>query len=450
MSRFPILTRLTVAFALAMLVMLSAAAAFVALRLRADLDDRINASLDARATAAAAAIQQDHSRVESVPLDDPEETFVQVLDLNGAVLAQVGTAASPSVTTADIARAGVEPRFVLERDVAGVDGRARILVQTQGAGPDRVVIATGQSLIDRDEAVASVLRSFGWGGLASVVLASIVGYAVARGGLAPVEAMRLRAESITLSGAPDTLPLPRAQDQLFRLGQTLNEMLARNSESFERERRFVADASHEIRTPLAVIRTELEAALYAGHLPPEARAALVAAHDECLRLGRLADDLLVLARVADGHLPLRPRNLDLGNAIAAVRDLFADSAAEQGRFVAIEIPPGLSVMADPDRLRQLITNLMDNALRHGSGSITATAQPVEGGAQLTIVDQGPGLADAYADHAFERFSRGNTSRPRQGAGLGLSLVSAIAEAHGGRAWVSTSAPRSVRVWLPGP
>jgi two-component system, OmpR family, sensor kinase len=226
-------------------------------------------------------------------------------------------------------------------------------------------------------------------------------------------------------------------------------MLARNSESFERERRFVADASHEIRTPLAVIRTELETALLAGQLPSETRSALTAAHAECLRLVRLADDLLVLARVADGHLPLRLCDVELRSAVTSVRDLYADNAAEQGRFIAIDIPPDLVVRADPDRLRQLITNLMDNALRHGSGVITASAQPVVDGAELTILDQGPGLSAEFADRAFERFSRGESFRPREGAGLGLSLVSTIAHAHGGRAWVTTSTPRTVRVWLPG-
>ena len=138
------------------------------------------------------------------------------------------------------------------------------------------VAAVGQSLDDRDETLGNLVASFALGGPIAVVIASLIGYTLAAAGLRPVEAMRRRAQQVSLSHEHAPLPLPAARDEIRRLGETLNEMLDRLGRSFERERRFVADASHELRTPVAVIKTELEGALRAGGHDPEVREALVA------------------------------------------------------------------------------------------------------------------------------------------------------------------------------
>ena len=126
--------------------------------------------------------------------------------------------------------------------------------------------------------------------------------------------MRRRAREVSLTRAGERLPLPAARDEIRRLGETLNEMLDRLQRSFERERRFVADAGHELRTPVAVVKTELEGALRTGDYGPEVREALVAAVEECDRLAQLAEDLLVVARAAEGELPVRPEELDAAHA----------------------------------------------------------------------------------------------------------------------------------------
>ena len=147
-------------------------------------------------------------------------------------------------------------------------------------------------------------------------------------------------------------------------------MLGRLRRSFERERRFVADASHELRTPVAVIKTELEGALRAGGHDPQVRAALVAAVEECDHLAQLAEDLLVLARSEEGGLPVRPEPVRGARALTGVRDRFIDRAGEQGRddpsAGRIE---GVSIDADPLRMRQALGNFVDNALRYGEGEI---------------------------------------------------------------------------------
>ena len=245
---------------------------------------------------------------------------------------------------------------------------------------------------------------------------SLLGYALAAVGLRPVEAMRARAEGISLDGDPAPLPLPAARDEVHRLGETLNAMLDRLRRSYDRERRFVADASHELRTPIAVIKTELEGALRRRPADPDVREALSAAVDECDRLAQLAEDLLVVARAGDGALPVRPRPLEAAEVLEGVRLRFATRAAEHGREIGVEAPEGLALHADEQRLGQALGNLVDNALRHGVGEITLRARAAAGSVELEVADEGPGFAPELAGRAFERFARGDEARTRGGAG----------------------------------
>ena len=212
-------------------------------------------------------------------------------------------------------------------------------------------------------------------------------------------------------------------------------MLDRLSRSFERERRFVADASHELRTPVAVIKAELEGALRAGGHAPQVREALVASVEECDHLAQLAEDLLILARSSEGQLPVQPEPLALREQFERVARRFGDRAAERGRGITVDAGDEPSVYADELRLRQALGNLVDNALRYGQGEIVLRARRAGPGLALDVVDQGDGFTAGFAERAFERFARDELTRTRDGAGLGLSIVRAIAEAHGGRAEV---------------
>jgi signal transduction histidine kinase len=225
-------------------------------------------------------------------------------------------------------------------------------------------------------------------------------------------------------------------------------MLDRLRRSFERERRFVADASHELRTPVAVVKTELEGALHTGDLGPEVRAGLVAAIEECDHLAQLAEDLLVIARAGEGQLEVRREPLAVRPLLEAVRTRFADRARERGRDVRIDVGDGLRVRADELRLEQALGNLVDNALRYGEGEIVLSARGAAGGVELLTSDEGPGFAPNIADRAFERFARGDGARTRGGTGLGMAIVRAVAEAHGGSAAIVPGSGASVRLWLP--
>jgi two-component system, OmpR family, sensor kinase len=425
-SRLPIRVRLTIAFAAATTLVLIAAAAFVFFQLRADLDESIDATLQARATAVAT------GGAAAGNAGDDEDGLAQVQSPDGRVVDSAGGA-----------EGAVAPRSG-ERQVPGIDGTARVAVKRDG---DAIVVVE-QSLEDRDEVLAGLIAAFAIGGPLAVLVASLLGYALAGAGLRPVEAMRRRAGEISLAHDGERLPLPAAQDEVRRLGETLNEMLDRLRRSFERERRFVADASHELRTPVAVIRAELDAALRAGGHDEQVREALVAALEECDHLAQLAEDLLFVARAAEGELPIRREAVEVRPLLEGVRARFGDRAREHGRDLRVDGGDGLRVEADELRLRQALGNLVDNALRHGAGDIELRARPgaMDGAVELEVADHGPGFDPDLAGRAFERFTRGDAARTRGGTGLGLAIVRAIAEAHGGRAEIVDST--TVRLSLP--
>jgi signal transduction histidine kinase len=228
---------------------------------------------------------------------------------------------------------------------------------------------------------------------------------------------------------------------------TLNEMLARLESAFERERRFVADASHELRTPLALLRTELEVALRRPRPREELTAALRSAAEETERLVRLAEDLLLIARADEGALPIRPEVTPAVELLERVRGRFAARAAALGRELDVTPSNGLVVDADPARVEQALGNLVDNALQHGAGAVTLFARRIDDSVELHVTDEGGGFPPEFVERAFDRFSRADDARSERGSGLGLSIVTLIASAHGGRAHAANRPGGGADVWL---
>jgi signal transduction histidine kinase len=428
-----------------MVLVLAAAAVFVYLRLQSDLDEGVNATLEARVAAVRAA-----GDAAAGSPGEAEEGFAQLLSARGRVIETAGGADGPTLSRAEVRRvAAGGGKLEVERRAAGVEGTTRVIAEPADA-PAAAVVAAGQTLEDRDETLAGVAASFAVGGPIAVLAASLLGYLLASAALRPVEAMRGRAGEVSLTGDDERLPLPAAHDEIRRLGETLNEMLARLRESFERERRFVADASHELRTPLAVLKTELESALRGGPADAGLRESLQAAVEETDHLAQLAEDLLLVARAADGRLPLRPETIRVQELLDGTRHRFGDRARSQGRDVTVEAPVDLEASLDPLRARQALGNLVDNALRHGAGDIRLSARRRDGALEIDVADQGQGFSSELAPRAFERFARGDAARSRGGTGLGLAIVSAIAEAHGGSATIAASGGERtvVRLRLP--
>jgi two-component system OmpR family sensor kinase len=412
MSRLPIRLRLTLAFALAMAGVLAATGAFLYFRLAASLDEGIDENLEVLFEQAAADVQRGRPIGDTpIPAD---ERFIQVIAPDGRVL---------------------------ETTPRGFDGPARTLERPVVSPEGRVVVVVGASLEDRNETLRGFLAELLLIGPAALLVASLLGYALATAALRPVEAMRSEAAAISAAEPGRRLPLSRARDEIRRLGETLNAMLGRLEGALERERGFVADASHELRTPLALLKTELELAIRHPRSAGEHEQALRSAADETDRLIRLAEDLLVLARSDQGRLALRREPVAVAELLGNVARRFGGSVS------ARPAPDGLTLVGDEVHLAQALGNLVDNALRHGARAVELTAVSENGAVELHVLDDGPGFPPEFLPRAFERFSRPDEARSGAGAGLGLALAQAIAVAHGGSAAAANRSGRGADVWL---
>ena len=431
MSRVPIRLRLTFAFAVAMAIVLSATGAFVYFRVQVALDESVNESLSARLVDAGSVARRTgggHSYFE--------EGFTDISGPEG----QVGRL-PPEIV--ERARSGPVD---LDRSVF-FDARHRIrAIVAEGPGGRKNVIV-GASLEDRDEALRELLTQLLIVAPVALLLASLLGYWLARSALGPVEEMRVEAAAISGAEPGRRLPTSKARDEIARLAETLNAMLERLERAIERERSFVADASHELRTPLALLKTELELALRKPRAAPELEQALRSASAETDRLVRLAEDLLVLAQADDGRLPVRRDTVHVGDLLQSVRETFRSRTESAGRTIEADSADGITLDADRVRLEQALGNLVDNALRHGSGAVQLSAVGRDDHLELHVVDEGAGFPPDFLPHAFERFGRADEARTSGGAGLGLALAAAIAEAHGGTASAANRDTGGADVWL---
>ncbi|HJP66145.1 MAG TPA: ATP-binding protein, partial [Actinomycetota bacterium] len=432
---------------------LGAVGAFVYLRVGRDLLAQLDLGLSSRA----AVIESDlgHGRATTLAtpseLVDPDESFAQVLDQSGRVLVSSSEpTATPLVGPLELGSIGA-PTY-LTRSVARIDADpVRLLILPTHMTDRPAYLVVGATLGDRRDALRGLLVSLAIGGPAALLLASWAGWMVAGGALRPVERMRREAAAISASEPARRLPVPATGDELTRLGTTLNAMLDRLQESFERERRFVDDASHELRTPLSVLKMELELAGARSRTPEELEQALRNALAETDRLVRLAEDLLVLARTEHGRLPLRREPVSLADLLDRVCSSHRPRARSAGVQLNVVAVPEEPVAADPVRLRQAVDNLVDNALAltPPGGSVNVEAVREDGRVGIAVEDTGPGFDPRMLEEAFEPFARPTGRGARDGSGLGLAIVRAIAEAHGGEATAENrpGGGARVRIWL---
>jgi signal transduction histidine kinase len=379
---------------------------------------------------------------------DQGSGFAQVLDTGGRVVDATPQARSRALLSGAQLRVAQGRTLIIDRGpLPGLDQASRLLAAPVGVRGRRLVIVVGASLEDRNQALASLRNLLLIGGPIVLLLASLAGYALAAAALRPVERMRARAAAISAEEPGQRLPVAPAQDEVGRLGRTLNEMLARLEAALARERTFVADAGHELRSPLAILRTELELAVGRGRSAEELEAALVSAAEETDRLAQLAEDLLVIARSDQGRLPVRLTDVDAGDLLGGVRERFRRRAVEQGRVIEVAAPDGLHFQADPLRVEQALGNMVDNALRYGVGPVGLAAGERDGSVTLHVTDEGVGFAPDYIASAFERFTRADVARGRGGSGLGLAIVAAIAQAHHGTAGAENRSEGGADVWI---
>ena len=302
---------------------------------------------------------------------------------------------------------------------------------------DRVYVAQAAYVLSGVEKSLRTFRRVCLGALlAAAILALAGGYLLARRSLRPVGEIAQTARRIGARHLSQRIARSGSGDELDLLAGTLNEMLDRLEEHLRQVQQFTADASHELRTPLAALRGSTEVILSQARSADELRSVLEENMEHYTRLTRIADDLLLLARADVGRLPLARERIRLNQAVADVVDLYTPLAQERGIELKMLDGPEVWLDADGARLRQLLGNLLDNAVKYaGQGSrVSVELTRQAGSATIVVADDGPGIAPGDLPHVFERFYRADHSRREgvaAGAGLGLPICRTIARLHGG-------------------
>jgi heavy metal sensor kinase len=336
-----------------------------------------------------------------------------------------------------------EPRLLnLTLPVVGrqrsVEGRVRL-------GERNFSVRLLAPLEEADRELSSLLAALALAVPAALAAAAASGYALARKALAPVERLRRSTEAITAASLDRRLPVENARDELGRMAQTINAMIARLERSFAEVRRFTADASHELRTPLTAIRTEAEVALTRPLGEDDARQLVGSILEECGRLTRLTEQLLTLAREDAGVARPVPEPVDLASLVREVAEMMRPLAEARGLRLADETDGEVRARGEPARLRQVFFNAVDNAIKYtpAGGTITVRAARRGPGAVVTVTDTGEGIPPEHLPRVFDRFYRVDKARSREqgGAGLGLSIAKGIIESHGGRIALDSASGR---------
>lgn len=429
----PIRTRITLISAGLMAAVLTATGLFLFVRLKTDLRTVIDEGLDSRADVLIAGIGESATTSEGQNLLESEEAFAQILGRDGTVLESTPGLSGGPILPPNPLRGLAQPRYfeaIVATDEEPVTARLLAVPSDEG-----LVVVVGTSLEHQQEALVALIPLLLVGGPIALALVTAVVWVLTGAALRPVERMRAEAQALSLSEPGRRLHVPATRDEIARLGETLNELLGRLEEALDKERRFVDVASHELRTPLAVLKTELELALGSSRTRGELEAALISAAEESDTLSRIAEDLLVLARADRGRLPVSRTEVDLGELSGQVTEGFAARAAERRIEIEVRGGEGSVARADPLRVRQALSNVLDNALRHTppGGKVTINIGRDEDAFLLEVVDTGPGFRPDLLPVALEPFVRDEAARggAEGGAGLGLALVRAVAEAHGG-------------------
>jgi len=272
---------------------------------------------------------------------------------------------------------------------------------------------------------------------AGILLSALGGFWLSGKALGPVAEVTRLARDIEAHNLDQRLPAPAAHDEIGQLVATLNHMFARLEASFDAMKRFTADASHELRTPLATLRNTIDVVLDRPRSAEDQRLALVSIGEEVHRLQAIVEDLLLLARADAGRLVLRREPLDLALLASALADTYEAQCRERHLTLRVEAPGPANLLGDERWLCQVLSNLLDNALKFTppGGSIALDVADLGATIRLRVADSGHGIPEASLGRIFERFYQTEASRTgfeNRGAGLGLAIAAWIVQSHGGR------------------
>ncbi len=413
---------------------------------------RIDATLEFefRETAERIRKGKDVLDLETVPEAFHETYLLRLTDGDGRILVQNRELRGTAMPPADVL--GPAPTF---RGAAiGRLGTHRVLSAAVDGprGNEIVQIATSLDSYNREMAeLRGTLLTILPAGLLAAVAG---GYWLAGLALAPVQRMTATARRISAQNLRERIEAANPGDELGRLAETLNAMVGRLAETLDAMRRFTADASHELMTPLTAIRAEAEVALQSARSPAQHAEVLRSIVEEADRLTNLANRLLLLAREEAGTGPPAPGPVRLDEALREAAEHARPLAERAGVELRVEDLHASTIEADPDRLRQVFDNLLDNAVKYNrpGGSIVVRGRCASGRAIVEVADTGIGIPVEAQARVFDRFYRVDASRSRRegGSGLGLSIAKALVEGQRGRIQVESEPGRgsTFRVILP--
>jgi len=343
--------------------------------------------------------------------------------------------------------------------IHGERSRLRAYSRQFRVNNDSYLLIVLHSLHAENETLETIRLTFTWMILMGLLLAGTGGYFLARKSLAPAVAMGEHARRIGATNLHDRLPVLNANDELGQLATIFNDLLDRLDQSFERQRRFIADASHELRTPLAILRGEAEVAMsQPGREAEDYLESLEVLHEQTSRLIKIVEDLFTLTRADSGQYPLSPEDVYLEEVVADCAHSARTLAREKNIELSVDGSSECMVRGDSALLRRMILNLLDNAIKYTprGGRVDIACGAVGAGFEVHVKDTGPGIPKELQSRIFDRFFRADPARSRSGheggAGLGLSIALWIAQAHHGRLELSRSdaTGSDFAVFLPGP
>jgi heavy metal sensor kinase len=371
------------------------------------------------------------------------DRFIRVTRPDGSVLYASGSTSSFDPSKLPPLKAGAVHGDFVQKEMMEDGNRLMVTVKVVQANEGRRFLIESGGPMSPIETTLSHMRIWLLLGVPLLGLVAVGGGLILVGrALAPVERIANSAEQITLHNLSERLSLTNTGDELEHLSLALNRMIARLSEAIEQNRRFLADASHELRTPLAALRGELESVVEQARALPELSDRVGSALEEVDRLVKIVDALFAISRLDAGEAQQEQARFDLASLVASTTEQMSLLAEDKGVSVACNVQGSVHVDGDRARIKQVVVNLLDNAIKYTppGGSIKLDVSAREDKAVIEVADTGIGIPPNALPHIFERFFRVDKARSRDagGAGLGLAIVKSICAAHGGQVYVESS------------
>lgn len=375
---------------------------------------------------------------EVAALYDPEKSdrFIRITARGGRLVYVSGPPASQAFDPAAVAPAPASSpeEFTRKQPVEGAPALLIAAVRA-GAGGTSYLVEVGTSAAPVESMFRHLLVLLGLGLPVVAVLAASGGYILIRRTLRPVDQIAGKAEQITQHNLGERLPVPGTGDELESLSVALNRMITRLDDAFLNSKRFVADASHELRTPLTVLRGELESMVRDQGVPAAERERIGGLLEEVERLSMIVERLFALSRLDAGEAQSEWVRFDLGDLATTTAGQMALLAEDRRISIACEAGAPIPVDGDRSRLKQVVVNLLDNAIKYTpeGGAVRIRVFSAQGQAVLEVIDTGVGIPKEDLPRIFQRFFRAGQTRSEHpdGAGLGLAIVESICNANRG-------------------